>query len=164
MSLIKHINTEVKENIQSSRQGNIGVGLKNIPIPNYLPKPTRSEELEFILNDNELFNRVSGFVIEIQDFYDTTQNCRRYTNQETLEVGVKNPFDKFKEKLLMIDALPEQLYYKCSERNKFKKLPNIPQSLNKLINSDTETYESAWREISNSKKGLDIQTFLPETV
>jgi len=33
MSLIKNINTEVKENIQSSRQGNIGIGLKNIPIP-----------------------------------------------------------------------------------------------------------------------------------
>lgn len=163
MSLIKNINTEIKENIQSSRQGNIGVGLKNIPIPNYLPKPSRPEELDFILNDNDLFKRVNGFVIEIQDFYDITQNCRRYTNQETLEKGVKNPFDKFKEKLLIIDALPEQLYFKCAERNRFKKLPNIPQSLNDIINSDTETYESAWREISNSKKGLDIQTWMLKT-
>jgi hypothetical protein len=163
MSLIKNISTEIKENIQNSRQGNISIGLKEIPIPYYLPKPTRPEELDFILNDNDLFDRVKGFVIEIQDFYDITQNCRRYTNQETLEKGMKNPYDKFKEKLLMIDILPEQLYFKCTERNRFRKLPDIPQSLEKLINFDVKTYESNWREISNNKQGLDIQTWALKT-
>jgi len=163
MSLLKNINTEIKKNVENSRQGNISFGLKNVSIPDYLPKPTRPEELDFILNDNNILKRTDGFVIEIQDFYDITQNCRRYTNQETLEKGVKNPYDKFKEKLLIIDVLPEQLYFKCSERNRFKKLSDIPQSLDKLINFDVKTYEANWREISLSKKGLDIQTWALKT-
>lgn len=163
MSLIKNTQTEIKDNIQNSRYGNISIGLKDNQIPDFLPKPTRPEELDFILNDNTLFKRVNGFVIEIQDYYDVTQNCRRYTNQETLEKGLKNPYDKFMEKLLIIDVLPEQLYYKCAERTKFKKLSDIPQSLDKLINSDIETYETNWREIYNKKQGLDIQTWVLKT-
>jgi hypothetical protein len=163
MSLIKNITTEIKGNIQNSRQGNISFGLKDVSTPNYLPKPTRPEELDYTLNDSNLFKKINGFVIEIQDFYDITQNCRRYTNQETLEKGIKNPYDKFKEKLLIIDILPEQLYFKCTERNRFKKLSDIPQGLDKLLNSDIETYEANWREISNNKKGLDIQTWALKT-
>ena len=82
MSLLKNINTEIKENVENSRQGDISFGLKSVSIPNYLPKPTRPEELDFILSDDSLFKRINGFVIEIQDFYDITQNCRRYKNQE----------------------------------------------------------------------------------
>jgi len=163
MSLIKNINTEIKKNVQNSRQGNIAFGLKDMSIPDFLPKPTRTEEFDFILNDNELFKRTNGFVIEIQDFYNITQNCRRYANQETLEKGIKNPYDKFKEKILMIDVLPEQLYYKCIERKSFKKLSDIPQSLNNLINSDIDTYESCWKDIYNKKQGLDIQTWVLKT-
>ena len=163
MSLTKNINTEIKKNIENSRQGNMAFGLKDMPIPDFLPKPTRPEEFDFVLNDNDLYKRTNGFVIEIQDFYSITQNCRRYTNQETLEKGVKNPYDKFKEKLLIIDVLPEQLYFKCTERNRFKKLSNIPQGLDKLIDSDVETYETNWREISNNKKSLDIQTWILKT-
>lgn len=163
MSLIRNINTEVKDNIQNSRQGNISFGLKDASIPNYFPKFTRPEELDYTLNDNNIFKRVDGFVIEIQDFYDITQNCRRYTNQETLENGIKNPYDKFKEKTLIVDVLPEQFYFKCIERNRFKRFLDIPLSLHKLLNSDVETYETNWREISNSKKGLDIQTWVLKT-
>ena len=94
MSLLRNINTEIKENIQNSRYGNIIFGLKDMAIPDYFPKFTRPEELDYTLTDKDIFNRMKGFVIEIQDFYDITQNIRRYTNQKTLEKGVKNPYDK----------------------------------------------------------------------
>jgi hypothetical protein len=76
---------------------------------------------------------------------------------------MKNPYDKFNEKALMIDILPEQLYFKCTERSKFMMLPEIPRSLDNLINFDVKTYESNWREIYNKKQGLDIQTWALKT-
>lgn len=163
MSLTKNIATEIKVIIENSRQANLAIGLKNVPTPEYLPKPTRPEELDYILSDHKLMKRINGFVIEIQDFHNITLNCRRYENQETLEKGIKNPYEKFKEKVLIIDILPEQLYYKCNERGRLKRLSGIPQSLNKLLESDCEFYESNWREIINSKKGLDIQTWALKT-
>lgn len=163
MTLLKNVVTETKKKVKKCRKGVVAVGLKELNIPNYLPKPERSVELDFILNDPKLLKKVEGFVIEIQDFDYVTYNCRRFEKQKTLEKGLKTPYDKFKEKILIIDNAPEQLYYKCKERDRFLKLNDIPQSLKKLVESNYENYEENWREIYNNKKGLDVQTWILKT-
>lgn len=133
---------------------------KLLIVPAYFPKIERANVLNKILLSNELDKQISGIVIEIQDFMGITNSITSTKIQTTLDSN-KSSYGKYKDKIIIIDTMPDAMYFKSEERENYKKIPGIHETIKALLDhTTTSQYDTKWRAIYNAKKGPMVQSWV----
>lgn len=138
----------------------VRINSKSFESPAYFPKIESSIELEEILSNDDHNSITKGLVFEIQDYVGITNRTVASKGQTTLDPDIEPMYERFLGKIIIIDTMPEVLYYRCRDREEYKKLMGLPQPIKDILDrSKRWQYISKWRIISSQKKGLNLQKY-----
>jgi hypothetical protein len=140
----------------------VQINSKSFCAPAYFPKIESSIELDNIITVDDLYSNVTGFVFEIQDYNDITTKINSLRGQQPLFGSEEGIYQKFKDKVIIIDTMPEVLFYSgTKEQLKFRKLSGLPEGIEKILNREnSQQYTTRWRELYNMKMGLGVQKWI----